>query len=113
MEPWDASLVAKELEKSLHEMRDIIETLNAQSKSGYVMSTPVMNHVFFVINKNLLCVPEESVFHNCIDPSIDVLECSPLSLNLSVATRRALIEAAEKWISRPVYSKKKTPVETA
>lgn len=105
MEPWDASLVANELEKSLNEMTRSLIALQSQSDSGEVMSTSVMDHVFFLRGGQLLCVPSEFVYQGSIEPGLALEACSPLELDLSVVTQRVLIEAVDEWVSRPVYVK--------
>lgn len=105
MEPWDASLVSKELEKSLFEMKRSLTSLENQDDSYSVMSTPVMEHIFFVRNGKLLAVPAEFVYQGTIEPGLEVEACSPMDLDLSVNVQRVLIEAVDEWVSRPVYTK--------
>lgn len=105
MEPWDASLVSNELEKSLNEMKRSLLALQNQGDGEAVMSTSVMDHVFFLRNGELLCVPAEFVYQGSIEPGLELEACSPLDLDLSVQTQRVLIEAIDEWVSRPVYIK--------
>lgn len=105
MEPWDASLVSKELDKSLNEMKRSLASLQNQDDSFDVMSTPVMGHVFFLRNGNLLAVPAEFVYQGSFEPGIELEACSPEDLDLSVNVKKVLIEAIDEWVSRPVYTK--------
>lgn len=105
MEPWDASLVSRELEKSLSEMKRSLLSLKAQADDGDVMSTPVMEHVFFVRNDQLLAVPAEFVYQGSIEPGLELEACSPMELDLSVDIQKTLIESIDEWVSRPVYTK--------
>lgn len=102
MEPWDASLVARELEKSLTDMKQSLTSMNRVLDGVSVVSTPVMEHTFFVSNGELVCVPSEFVYQGHVDETLAMEACSPLELDLSVDAQKALIEAIDEWVSRPV-----------
>lgn len=113
IEPLDASLVSKELDKSLLGMKLSLSALSTQNEDHDVMSTPVLGHVFFVRNDRLLCVPTDFVFQGTIEPSLELEACTPEDMDLCVGTQKALIEAIDEWVSRPVYTKTSIPKSTA
>lgn len=102
MEPWDASLVARELEKSLSNMKASLVAMARASGEVSLVSTPVMEHTFFVSGSELVCVPSEFVYQGHVDEALAMEACSPMELDLSVNAQKALIEAIDEWVSRPV-----------